>query len=197
MSIKTIRLYGELGKRFGREFKLDVQSPAEAVRALRVIVPGFQAYLVEHAKSAFKVFVGGSNRSDEVGAPCSDREVIRIAPTVQGASAVGRIILGAAMIALAIWNPMGWIALGALGAVGTTALFSMGMSMALGGVVQLLSPQQTYDSAASERPENRPSYNFNGPVNTTAQGHPVPLCYGRMIVGSAVISAGIETRQQA
>ena len=195
--MKTIRLHGELGKRFGREFKLDVQTPAEAVRALRVIVPGFHAYLVEHAKSAFKVFVGGSNRSDEVGAPCSDREVIRIAPTIQGASAVGRIILGAAMIALAVWNPMGWIALGAQGAVGTTAMFSMGISMVLGGVVQLLSPQQSYDSAASESPENKPSYNFNGPVNTTAQGHPVPLCYGRMIVGSAVISAGLETRQQA
>ena len=191
--MKTIRLYGELGKRFGREFKLDVQSPAEAVRALRVIVPGFQAYLAEHAKSAFKIFVGGSNRSDEVGAPCSDMEVIRIAPTVQGASAVGRIILGVALLAFAWWNPLGWTAGGAM----LTGVTGMGMSMVLGGVVQLLSPQQTYDSAASERPENRPSYNFNGPVNTTAQGHPVPLCYGRMIVGSAVISAGIETRQQA
>ena len=69
--------------------------------------------------------------------------------------------------------------------------------MVLGGVVQLLSPQQSYDSASSVSPENKPSYNFNGPVNTTAQGHPVPLCYGRMIVGSAVISAGLETRQQA
>lgn len=193
MSIKTIRLYGELGKRFGREFKLDVQSPAEAVRALRVIVPGFQAYLAEHAKSAFKIFVGGSNRSDEVGAPCSDMEVIRIAPTVQGASAVGRIILGVALLAFAWWNPLGWTA----GSAMLTGVTGMGMSMVLGGVVQLLSPQQTYDSAASERPENRPSYNFNGPVNTTAQGHPVPLCYGRMIVGSAVISAGLETRQQA
>ena len=193
MSIKTIRLYGELGKRFGREFKLDVQSPAEAVRALRVIVPGIQAYLAEHAKSAFKSFVGGSNRSDEVGAPCSDMEVIRIAPTVQGASAVGRIILGVALLAFAWWNPLGWTA----GSAMLTGVTGMGMSMVLGGVVQLLSPQQTYDSAASERPENRPSYNFNGPVNTTAQGHPVPLCYGRMIVGSAVISAGIETRQQA
>ena len=193
MSIKTIRLYGELGKRFGREFKLDVQSPAEAVRALRVIVPGFQAYLAEHAKSAFKIFVGGSNRSDEVGAPCSDMEVIRIAPTVQGANAVGRIILGAALLVFAWWNPLAWAA----GSAMLTGVTGMGMSMVIGGVVQLLSPQQTYDSAASERPENRPSYNFNGPVNTTAQGHPVPLCYGRMIVGSAVISAGIETRQQA
>jgi len=36
------------------------------------------------------------------------------------------------------------------------------------------------------------SYVFNGAVNTTAQGHPVPVGYGRMIVGSAVISAGID-----
>ena len=191
MSIKTIRLYGELGKRFGREFKLDVQSPAEAVRALRVIVPGFQAYLAEHAKSAFKIFVGGSNRSDEVGAPCSDMEVIRIAPTVQGASAVGRIILGAALIALAVWNP---VFLGMSKGV-VAGLMGSGVSMVLGGVVQLLSPQQTISSGSGESAENKPSYNFNGAVNTTAQGHPVPLCYGRMIVGSAVISAGIETTQ--
>ena len=191
--MKTIRLYGELGKRFGREFKLDVQTPAEAVRALRVIVPGFHAYLVEHAKSAFKVFVGGSNRSDDAAAPCSDLEIIRIAPTVQGASAVGRIILGAALLVFAWWNPLGWAA----GSAMMTGVTGMGMSMVLGGVVQLLSPQQSYDSASSESPENKPSYNFNGPVNTTAQGHPVPLCYGRMIVGSAVISAGLETRQQA
>ena len=44
----------------------------------------------------------------------------------------------------------------------------------------------------SERPENKPSYSFNGAVNTTAQGHPVPVGYGRLIVGSAVISAGID-----
>lgn len=182
--MKTIRLYGELGKRFGREFQLDVQSPAEAIRALRVIVPGFQAYLVEHAKSAFKVFVGGSNRSDEVGAPCSDKEVIRIAPTVQGAGFVGRVILGAVLAIVGVVFQQPW-------------LVGMGASMALGGVVQMLSPQQSSNSADAERPKNRPSYNFNGPVNSTAQGHPVPLCYGRMIVGSAVISAGIETRQQA
>ena len=200
--MKTIRLHGELGKRFGREFKLDVQTPAEAVRALRVIVPGFHAYLVEHAKSAFKVFVGGSNRSDDAAAPCSDREIIRIAPTVQGANAIGRIVLGAALIYFSGGLAAGLMGTGLMSASATAAgisasLVGVGVSMVLGGVVQLLSPQQSYDSAASESPENKPSYNFNGPVNTTAQGHPVPLCYGRMIVGSAVISAGLETRQQA
>ena len=47
-------------------------------------------------------------------------------------------------------------------------------------------------SEPSERPENKPSYSFNGAVNTTAQGHPVPVGYGRLVVGSAVISAGID-----
>ena len=191
--MKTIRLYGDMGKRFGREFQLDVQNPAEAVRALCSQVSGFRAYLHQHAQSAFKVFVGGRNAHEALMNPCGSNEVIRIAPTVQGASAVGRIILGAALIALAVWNP---VFLGMSKGV-VAGVMGYGISMVLGGVVQLLSPQQTYDSAASERPENRPSYNFNGPVNTTAQGHPVPLCYGRMIVGSAVISAGIETRQQA
>ena len=184
-------------QKFGREFRLDVKTPAEAVRALCSQLKGFRGYLHNHANDAFKVFVGGRNAHDALAAPCSDAEIIRIAPVVGGAGAAARIVLGTAMIALAIWNPMGWIALGAQGAVGTTAMFSMGMSMALGGVVQLLSPTPTIDSGSGEKVENKPSYYFNGPLNTTAQGHPVPLCYGRVIVGSAVISAGIETRQQA
>lgn len=182
--MKTIKLYGDMGKKFGREFQLDVNSPAEAVRALCVQVKGFRAYLHAHAKDAYKVFVGGRNSSDELLSPCSDKEIIRIAPVVQGAGAVGRIVLGAVIMFFAWWNPLGWAAAG--------ALMAMGASMALGGVVQLLSPTPNTDSGmGSEAVENRPSYNFNGPVNTTAQGHPVQLAYGRVVCGSAVISAGL------
>jgi len=35
------------------------------------------------------------------------------------------------------------------------------------------------------------AFGFSGPVNTTAQGNPVPIGYGRLIVGSVVISAEI------
>ena len=182
--MKTIKLYGDMGKRFGREFELDVQTPAEAVRALSSQVKGFRAYLHAHQQDAFKVFVGGRNSSEELLSPCSDKEIIRIAPVVQGAGAVGRIVLGAVIMFFAWWNPLGWAAAG--------SLMAMGASMALGGVVQLLSPTPNTDSGmGSEAVENRPSYNFNGPVNTTAQGHPVPLAYGKVICGSAVISAGL------
>ena len=170
-----------MGKRFGREFELDVQTPAEAVRALSSQVKGFRAYLHAHQQDAFKVFVGGRNSSEELGFPCSDKEIIRIAPVIQGAGAAGRIVLGVVMLVVAYFVPPLAAYLG-----------PMGMSMILGGVVQLLSPTPKTDSGMdSESVENRPSYNFNGPVNTTAQGHPVPLAYGKVICGSAVISAGL------
>ena len=67
---------------------------------------------------------------------------------------------------------------------------AMGVGMVASGIVQMLAPQPKGISARNS-PNNSVSYTFNGPVNTTAQGDPVPLGYGRMIVGSAVISAGI------
>ena len=184
--MKTIKLYGEMGKRFGREFQLDVQTPAEAVRALSSQVKGFRAYLHAHQQDAFTVFVGGRNSSEELGFPCSDKEIIRIAPVIQGARAVGRIVLGVVLIIASFFT--GGTALAAFGPM----MFGMGASMAIGGIVQLLSPTPSSDSGmASESVTNKPSYNFNGPVNTTAQGHPVPLAYGKVICGSAVISAGL------
>lgn len=185
--MKTIRLYGEMAERFGREFRLAVKTPAEAVRALCVVVPGFEAYLRRHAQDYYKVFVSGRNACDELKNPCSDKEIIRIAPVIQGASATGRIVLGAVLLVVAWFAPQ--LGLAAL----QTGLYSMGASMVLGGVAQLLSPTQSNSSGSGESVENKPSYNFNGPVNTTAQGHPVPLAYGRIMTGSAVISAGLTT----
>lgn len=177
-----------MGKRFGREFELDVQTPAEAIRALSSQVKGFRAYLHAHQQDAFKVFVGGRNSSEELGFPCSDKEIIRIAPVIQGARAAGRIVLGVVLIIASFFVP-GSTPYAAQIAAG---LFGMGASMAIGGIVQLLSPTPSSDSGmASESVTNKPSYNFNGPVNTTAQGHPVPLAYGKVICGSAVISAGL------
>ena len=70
----------------------------------------------------------------------------------------------------------------------------VGMSLALGGVAQILAPTPNTPEP-KESAENTPSYLFNGAVNTTAQGHPVPIGYGRLIVGSAVISASIVTTE--
>ncbi|VVD74307.1 phage tail protein [Pandoraea aquatica] len=102
-------------------------------------------------------------------------------------------ILGAALIALSVWNPA---FLAASGVFSAGSIGLMGASLALGGVVQLLSPQQS-GLSVKDSPDNGASYNFNGPVNTQAQGNPVGVLYGEMTVGSAVISAGIYAEDQA
>lgn len=44
--LKTIKLYGILGQKFGREFKLDVANTREAMRALSVQIAGFEHFML-------------------------------------------------------------------------------------------------------------------------------------------------------
>ncbi|MCL9849879.1 tail assembly protein [Ralstonia solanacearum P673] len=192
--IRTVRLYGRLGARFGRVFRLAVGSPVEAVRALCVQVEGFRRELAtSHERGIrYACFVGRRNigKAELELPPGADD--IRIAPVLAGAKQSGlfQTILGAAILAVAYFNPGGFLT-GPM----VTAAYGMGASMALGGVVQMLSPQQA-GLSVRDSPDNGASYNFNGPVNTSAQGNPVPLLYGEMVVGSAVISAGIYAEDQ-
>ena len=203
--VRTVRLYGKLGAQFGRVWRLAVDSPAEAVRALCALAPGFECELMTaHDRGvAFGVFVGRRNiGADELGMPGGDDD-IRIAPVISGAkSGWAQIIIGAVIIAAATYfgGPMG--AQGAYSVVGTWmaggiagAAVGMGAAMILGGIVQVLTPTPK-GIATRDGPDNGASYNFNGAVNTTAQGNPVPLLYGDLIVGSAVISGAIYAEDQ-
>ncbi|MDB0543061.1 tail assembly protein [Ralstonia solanacearum] len=195
--IRTVRLYGSLGARFGRVFRLAVASPAEAVHALCVQMQGFRRELAaSHERGIrYAVFVGRRNiGANELEFP-PGADDIRIAPVLAGAKRAGlfQTIFGAVLIAAATFYTGGLAGFGAGGFGGFVG--AMGVSMALSGVVQMLSPQQAGLSVA-DSPDNGASYNFNGPVNTSAQGNPAPLLYGEMVVGSAVISAGIYAEDQ-
>lgn len=192
-ALKVVQLYGTLGQRFGRVHHLAVSSTAEAVRALCVLLPGFERYLIESGDKGieYACFIGRRNLTDsELEFPAGD-EVIRIAPVLQGSKRGGlfQTILGAALIGAAFIPGLN-VAILAGGTMTWAGLsLSLGASFFLGGVAQMLSPQQNRLST-KDGPDNGASYNFNGPVNTTAQGNCVPLGYGEMIIGSATISAG-------
>ncbi|MEY0334902.1 MULTISPECIES: tail assembly protein [unclassified Providencia] len=198
--LKTIRLYGVLGFKFGRVHHLAIDSPREAIKALSVLYDGFEQFLANaHLKGLeFAVFKGRRNiTGDELHLDTC--EEIRIAPVVKGSKRGGffQTVLGVAMIGAAMMlGPAGWAAFGAGGFAGG-ALAMGGAAMAIGGVVQMLSPQ-TRGLSMRQDADNKPSYAFGGAVNTTAQGNPVPLLYGvdRREVGGAIISAGIYTEDQ-
>jgi len=185
--MRKVKLLGELGKKFGRVFKLDVKTPAEAIRALCVNIPGFEQHLVQSQQRnvGYKV-IQGKDELDENGLLLPlGRQDLKIVPVVMGSGAVGRIIIGATLIAFG--GPIGtYFGSQIVGSV----IVSVGTSLVIGGVSELLSPPLK-TPRPEDRPENKPSYVFNGAINTTAQGYPVPVGYGRMIVGSAVISAAI------
>ena len=188
--MKTVKLLGELGKKFGKSFKLDVKSPAEAVRALSANFPEFRQHLNESEKRgvAYRVLVGKQSQSvDDLHNPAGNQE-IKFVPVLQGAGGGGflNVIIGAVLITASFFVPSAI----------SPYLLNAGIAMAIGGVVQMLTPMPNLSpDTSNNQPDNKPSYTFNGAVNTSAQGYPVPVGYGRMIVGSAVISAGIVAEE--
>lgn len=188
----NVLLYGKL-RQFGRSFRLSVRSPAEAIKALCIQLPGFERFIA-NAKAEgleFAIFRGERNLEEkELG--FGGHGDIRIAPVVAGSKRAGLLqtVIGVAIVALAWWNPLGWSAATAL-AVGMG-----GGSMAVGGVIQMLSPQ-AQGLTMSGSPENLPSYAFGSAKNTTASGNPVPICIGERRWGGAIISASVEAQDKA
>jgi predicted phage tail protein len=97
---------------------------------------------------------------------------------------------------------------GAATAFGTTAALSavstivgtIGVSLVLGGIAQAISPSPVQSAVgfSTERGSDAAkfeSFSFSGIVNTAKQGLPVPIAYGRVYVGSAVISSGLDVDQ--
>jgi predicted phage tail protein len=202
-NLVEVRLYGHLRRRFGPRYKLDVRTPGEAVHALCCVVPGFRQHVgVEHSAPGYKIFIGDeqidpNNELDRL----TNRKVIKIVPHIAGSKEGGLfgIILGAALIAFAVLTAgAGLAAVSLIGVPGVATVgsiaMSLGISMVLGGISQMMTKAPDAPKPA-ERPENLPSYIFNGAVNTTAQGNAVPVLYGRMEVGSQVISSGLSTSQ--
>ncbi|TDB48087.1 tail assembly protein [Photorhabdus luminescens] len=196
--MRTVRMHGPLIKRFGKEFKYKALDAKKAIDAMRCLLPGFEKYMIEAHKKGltFAIFVGGKNISKDELDMTKGTDDIHILPVIIGSKRGGlfQTILGVALIAAATIATSGFAGgLAAAGWWGTTAM--VGASMALGGVVQMLSPQMP-GLRMRESPDNKPSYAFGGPVNTTAQGNPVPVLYGTREIGGAIISAGIYTEDQ-
>ena len=187
--MRKVKLYGELAKKFGREFMLEVESVAEAVRALSANFPGFEKELMTAHLRGIEYVVRADKRDVtemELNNSLAPQETIRIAPITVGRKKSGffQTIIGAILIVVGVVITAAWGAY----------LIQAGVALAAGGIIQMLVPvPKTGDP--SERPENKPSTYFDGAVNTLAQGHPVPLGYGKLMVGSAVISAGLTVEE--
>ena len=193
--LRKIKLYGKLAKFIGhRVLEADVATAAEAVKFLLANWPELEAHMNDQH---YRVSVGTYDLAeDELHHPAGAAP-ISFVPVVAGAGATGRIILGALLIVGAFFTggaTIGLLGLAAPVAVSSVLLFA-GATLLLGGVAQLLTPTPRANQGADGQDDPRKSYSFSGIQNTSRQGVPVPIVYGETLVGSVVISAGIDTVQ--
>ena len=188
----NVRFYGSL-KQFGSDFRLDCQTTAEVIHALTSQIPKLRQFIQQ---GLFTVRVGRDyfdNRYLEKGLSqkLKDDATVHFTPTLKGSKRGGLfgVITGVALIA-------GALALGPLGfsVIGANAAWmggGLGASLLLGGVAQMLTKMP--DMKLGSEKEKKQSTSFTNLSNMAAQGRIVPLAYGRIRVGSLIISQGIET----
>jgi predicted phage tail protein len=122
-----------------------------------------------------------------------------------GGKGIGQIILGVVLIigaiVLSIVAPPAGGTLWGFTATefGTTSatLALAGIMSIAGGVMNMLTKNPSTAYGSSITTDQKLSFIFNGTVNNTEQGVPIPLIYGRHLTGSTIISAGIDVEQIA
>ena len=215
--MKVVKVYGALKKQLGGQgtFELDVNTPAEAIKALTANFKGLAEWMTRSQQHgvAYKVQLGteviGEEQIDSLLYPWSEKEVFSITPVIMGAGrGMGQFLLGAALIGLSfVALPMlgGAFAGGSLAGLGTTAgiygtawgskaLGAIGLSLMLGGVSQMLSPPPP--DLNMKQANVLQNYSFSGVPNTSQVGTAVRICYGRLFGGSSVISSGLDVDQE-
>ncbi len=193
---RKIYLEGELGDKFGKELSADVSSVKEALKLIDANFPGFKQYLVDSHDKGVGFLIDIEDKSIETEEdfilPLNEGDItIQVAPA-GSKSGLGKILAAIAIIAVVYFSG-GFTAIGnvmaggsmSVGAVAGMVGFSIGMSLAMAGLQQLLAPDPSVDEQSPQ------SYMFNGSEQNIIEGDPVPILYGELRVPGRPIGFGI------
>lgn len=199
--MRTIHLYGRLAEEFGSRFNLDVNSVAEAVRALEANFP--DRFFRSIREGSYHLALGDDRGNGDL----LDQTMLtfrfgkgdfHVTPAIAGAGGNGKGILtavvGIAIVGAAIASGGALAAplasSGLLSGITTGQAVLFGASLILSGVSTLLTPTPKVPDLSGT--QDRKSFFFNSPINVIEQGGPVRVVYGQMRVGSTVISSGLD-----
>lgn len=198
-----ITLHGDLGEKIGKEWILDVESVNEGINAIDILSENkLYKYLQqkEQAQSPYRVLINGEDfiseeKLDDIKKPENVRnsnliikinnlKTIDIIPIIEGAGKIGNIIFGVILIIVGIIL----FATGYGAGFGVLAI-TTGLGLIVTGVLGLLARPPDFEDPNGV---GKSSYLFNGPQNVVREGGPVPIGYGRLLLGSQVIAASYD-----
>lgn len=208
MGIQNVKLYGRLADLFGDDLPIKGDTPTRIIQIMEANFPG-QVYTALQKGEYFiwSADADGNERGYETEEDLimsTSDQTLHIMPRIEGASnqkggltaVLGMVVIGVVIAA------SGGAAAGVLpalkGAFGAGGLAStaaqLGLGMAISGIGSMLvkMPDMTLDN---DPEDSQQSYILGGAINTMSEGGAIPVIYGAPIVGSTVISGGIDIEQ--
>ena len=198
-----ITLHGILAKEFQKTFSLAIKRPKEIFDAISCIHNNFRNRIVELANQGihFALLIDGKKITAlEDLSIASESQKIDMVPLVCGSGKAGAVI---AIIALGVLTAGVGLAVGAGAAAGSfaaiagSALTSLGVGLVMMGIQMALAPKPKMERPSADVSSAKQSFSFSSKANIAEQGIPVPVGYGRLRVGSAVIQSTIKSYPQA
>lgn len=175
-----INLHGILAKEFGSSFCMTLRKAKEVIDAISVNKKNFRHRITELTKQGihYSIIVDGESikKVNELDLYKNPKE-IDLVPAIMGA---GKVVGAILFVVGAVLTAVGF------GQIGIPLMIA-GIQMMMAPKPPKPEPVEAYISAAKE------SLLFASKANITQQGIPVPVGYGRLRIGSAVIQASIKS----
>jgi predicted phage tail protein len=166
----TVHLAGHMGKKYGKSTKL---AAANLYQLMSGLISRFGPQFKEDVRTGKWHFINGSKKvgndfseDDLKNGRALKNKTVHLVPAVEGDSAVFRVVVGIILIIVGVYFEQPW-------------LVNMGVAMALGGVVEMLTKPKT--KGPDQPQDDKGSAIYNYAQNVTSQGGPIPLAYGKRI----------------
>ena len=212
--MQTVRLLDDLGERYGSTHEYhNLRTPAEAIKLLCINTPELMEELAEAHEHGvgYRIIQAGEELDiDDLHLPIGSNDLILVPVVVGSGGSVGRIIVGVVLVAAAFFT--GGATIGLLGLAAPIAvsgvLGTIGASLILGGIADLISPQPVIPKPGNNRlaestntdgpqsivrgADGKQSYAYTGAANTVGVGAVIPVAYGEVLIGSNLLSADVD-----
>ena len=191
--VKVI-LHGELKKLYPHDIELSGFSAAEVLNGLSRQVKELRP---EIGKEGHLITVVGYESEDLLRGPLRKNETeIHVVPAMAGGKGFLKILLGVALIAASFYiGPAGLMG----GLISASSMFSFGLSLVLGGLLEMLSPAPKIDrignAGAGTDPEASKYLGAN--QNTVRIGTRIPIAYGEVELFGHYLSFDVDAKDVA
>ena len=185
-----LHLYGQMKKDYGDYMDFDARTPREAVTALAYQCPKYKKYLQENS---WHIILGDKENEineQELDIHLGKYQEVHLIPAIEGQGKWGTAIAGAVLFV--VGAVLTYTGIGA--GVGVNLMY-MGGAMIVGGLIAATTKIPGAKETKKEEKDKRASFLFSGAVNSSTQGLPIPRGYGRVLIGSSVVSASVYAEQ--